>query len=54
MFEDITTTLKRFVGLFRQGTTLPWTILLPLLAVLLAWPLLQVWLNDEQIGRAHV
>ena len=48
MFEDITTTLKRFVGLFRQGTTLPWTILLPLLAVLLAWPLLQVWLNDER------
>ena len=48
MFEDITTTLKRFVGLFRQGTTLPWTILLPLLAVLLAWPFLQVWLNDER------
>jgi hypothetical protein len=48
MYSDITQTLKRFVGLFRQGTTLPWTILLPLLVVALAWPLLQVWLNDER------
>ncbi|MEO8243002.1 MAG: hypothetical protein ABI832_11855 [bacterium] len=48
MFDDITTTLKRFVGLFRQGTTLPWTILLPLIVVALAWPLLQIWLNDER------
>lgn len=47
MFEDITLTMKRFVGLFRQGTTLPWTILLPLVVVVLAWPLLQVWLVDE-------
>ncbi len=48
MFEDITMTMKRFVGLFRQGTTLPWTILLPLLVVVLSWPLLQVWLVDER------
>lgn len=45
--DDLFLTLKRFVGLFRQGTTLPWTILLPLLVVALAWPLLRVWLNDE-------
>ena len=45
--DDIFLTMKRFVGLFRQGTTLPWTILLPLLVVALAWPLLDVWLNDE-------
>ena len=48
MFEDIFSTLKRFVGLFRQGTTLPWTILLPLFVVALSWPLLQVWLNNER------
>ena len=47
MFDDIFLTLKRFVGLFRKGTTLPVTILLPLLVVALAWPLLQVWLQDE-------
>ena len=46
--DDIFLTMKRFVGLFRQGTTLPVTILLPLLVVALAWPLLQVWLNDER------
>ena len=45
--DDIFLTMKRFVGLFRQGTTLPVTILLPLLVVALAWPLLLVWLNDE-------
>ncbi len=45
--DDIFLTMKRFVGLFRQGTTLPWTILLPLLVVALAWPLLDVWLQDE-------
>ena len=48
MNEDITVTLKRFVGLFRQGTTLPWTILLPLVVVALGWPLLQIWLDDER------
>ncbi len=46
--DDIFQTLKRFVGLFRQGTTLPWTILLPLLVVALSWPLLEVWLADER------
>ena len=45
--DDIFLTMKRFAGLFRQGTTLPVTILLPLLVVALAWPLLLVWLNDE-------
>jgi hypothetical protein len=45
--DDIFLTMKRFVGLFRQGTTLPWTILLPLLVVALSWPLLEVWLQDE-------
>ena len=45
--DDIFLTLKRFAGLFRQGTTLPWTILLPLLVVALSWPLLVVWLQDE-------
>ena len=48
MIKDISVTLKRFVGLFRQGTTLPWTILLPLLMVLVAWPFLQMWLQDER------
>jgi hypothetical protein len=48
MFTDIMTTMKRFVGLFRQGTTLPWTILLPLLVVALAWPVLQMWFQDER------
>jgi hypothetical protein len=46
--DDLFLTLKRFVGLFRQGSTLPWTILLPLLVVALSWPLLQVWLVDER------
>ena len=45
--DDLFVTVKRFVGLFRQGTTLPWTILLPLLVVALAWPMLLVWLDDE-------
>lgn len=45
--DDIFLTLKRFIGLFRQGSTLPWTILLPLLVVALVWPLLMVWLGDE-------
>jgi hypothetical protein len=48
MFDDIALTLKRFVGLFRQGTPLPWTILLPLVVVALGWPILQIWLNDER------
>jgi len=48
MIKDISVTLKRFVGLFRRGTTLPWTILLPLLMVLVAWPFLQMWLQDER------
>ena len=48
MNEDITVTLKRFVDLFRQGSTLPWTILLPLVVVALGWPLLQIWLDDER------
>ena len=46
--DEIFLTMRRFVGLFRQSSTLPWTILLPLLVVALAWPLLQVWLNDER------
>ena len=46
--NDIFLTMKRFVGLFRHGTALPGTVLLPLLVVALAWPLLRVWLNDEQ------
>ena len=46
--NDIFLTMKRFFGLFRHGTALPVTILLPLLVVALAWPLLRVWLNDEQ------
>lgn len=46
--DDLFLTLKRFIGLFRQGSTLPWTILLPLLVVALTWPLLEVWLADER------
>lgn len=46
--DDIFLTMKRFFGLFRHGTSLPVTILLPLLVVALAWPLLRVWLNDER------
>ena len=48
MLDDITLTLQRFVGLFRQGSTLPWSILLPLVVVALGWPLLQLWLGDER------
>ena len=48
MFDEITTTLKRFIGLFRQGTTLPWTILLPLVLLVVAWPLLRIGLDDER------
>ena len=48
MFDDITTTLKRFAGLFRQGPALPRTILLPLVVLALAWPLLRVALDDER------
>ncbi len=46
--DEIFLTMKRFVGLFRQRSTLPWTIILPLFVVALSWPLLQVWLNDEK------
>ena len=46
--KDIFTTLKRFVGLFRQRTTLPRTILLPLLVVAVAWPILLMWFDDER------
>ncbi len=48
MFDEITTTLKRFIDLFRQGTTLPWTILLPLVLLVVAWPLLRIALDDER------
>ena len=48
MFDEITTTLKRFIGLFRQGTALPWTILLPLVLLVVAWPLLRIGLDDER------
>jgi hypothetical protein len=48
MFEEISGTMKRFVDLFRQGTTLPISIMLPLLVVALSWPLLRVWLGDER------
>ena len=48
MFDDITTTLKRFAGLFRQGPALPRTLLLPLVVLALAWPLLRVALDDER------
>lgn len=40
--------LKRFIALFRSGTNLPATILLPLLVVAVSWPLLLVWFNDER------
>lgn len=46
--DDFFGTMKRFLGLFQQGSTLPWTILLPLLVVALAWPMLLVWLGDER------
>jgi len=48
MGKDLMVTLKRFVGLFRAGTTLPWTILLPLLVVAGSWPLLISWFKDER------
>lgn len=48
MFDDVTATIKKFVGLFRQGTTLPWTILLPLIVIVLAWPLLRIAFDDER------
>lgn len=48
MNDEIFLTLKKFFGLFRHGSTLPWTILLPLFVVALAWPFLHVWLNDER------
>ena len=48
MLQDITHTMKRFVGLFRAQTSLPWTILLPLLVVAVVWPVLQVWFQDER------
>lgn len=41
-------TLKRFAGLFRIKTRLPWTILVPLLAVILSWPIFQMWLQDQR------
>lgn len=48
MFDDVALTLKRFVNLFRQGSPLPTTIILPLVVVALGWPILQLWLNDER------
>lgn len=48
MFEEITGTLKRFFGLFRQGTTLPLSIVLPLAVIALGWPMLRVAFDDER------
>ena len=48
MIKDITVSLKRFVALFRTGSTLPWTILLPLLVVAFLWPVLNGWFRDER------
>jgi len=48
MFDDVIATMKRFVGLFRERSTLPWTIFLPLILLVLAWPLLRIALNDER------
>ena len=48
MIKDVTVSLKRFVALFREGNSLPWTILLPLLVVACLWPLLIAWFRDER------
>ena len=48
MLQDITLTLRRFIGLFRQGTTLPWSILAPLAVLAVTWPLLRVAMEDER------
>jgi hypothetical protein len=48
MFDDIISTLKRFAGLFREGTALPRTILLPLIVLILVWPLLRIAFDDER------
>ena len=48
MEQEMIVTLKRFAGLFRIKTRLPWTILVPLLAVLVSWPILQMWLHDQR------
>ena len=47
MLQDITLTLRRFIGLFRHGTTLPWSIFAPLAVLAVTWPLLRVTLEDE-------
>jgi hypothetical protein len=49
--DDLFLTMKRFVGLFRQGSTLPWTILLPLLVVALAWGLRLALRSDGTIRK---
>ena len=48
MLNDIIATLKHFVGLFRQGSKLPRTILLPLILLAVAWPLARIALDDER------
>ena len=47
MIKDITISARRFVALFRTGTSLPWTILLPLLVVAFLWPVLITRFGDE-------
>ena len=48
MGKELLVTLKRFFGLFRAGAGLPWTILLPLLVVVVSWPFLLNWLQNER------
>ena len=48
MLKDIIQTLRGFAALFARGSTLPWTILLPLMVMGLAWPALSAFLPTER------
>ena len=48
MLQDITLTLRRFIGLFRLKSAVQWSILAPMAVLAVTWPLLRVALEDER------
>ena len=48
MYEEMTQTFKAFTALFRRGTRLSWTILLPLIVIGVVWAVLRPVLHSER------
>lgn len=52
MIETIADEFMNFVGVLRRSAAFPVEVMLPGVVILLAWPLLRVWLDDQ--GQAFM